>query len=254
MDCTNADKFESLPSQEIPAAIYSPNTTIFTSFGFQGALSTDASSIDGVNFRLPANPPLTEYRDFQNSGDRCPRRGCDHNLFRDCACTQVLDIDDQPKGSVVQLVITNRNVENIAEGTAHPAHLHGHYFYVVKMGYPSYDMNGEYVRSNDDIECVVNSNNSSCQVQYTTIEGLDGFVQEIKWKNEPSILSEKDIQFARKDTVIVPYGGYTVIRFIVDNPGWWFLHCHIEIHQLEGMAAVIKELQRPSGMYVHNIM
>ena len=53
--------------------------------------------------------------------------------------------------------------------------------------------------------------------------------------------------FARKDTVIVPFGGYTVIRFIVDNPGWWFLHCHIEVHQLEGMAVVIKELELPNS-------
>ena len=47
---------------------------------------------------------------------------------------------------------------------------------------------------------------------------------------------------SKKDTVIVPYGGYVVIRFVVDNPGWWFFHCHIEIHQTEGMAAVVTEL------------
>ena len=81
-------------------------------------------------------------------------------------------------------------------------------------------------------------------------------MQEIKWRNVPEILNENDIQFVRKDTVIVPYGGYTVIRFVVDNPGWWFFHCHIEIHQLEGMAAVFNELQMPrSGtlyvMYGH---
>ena len=57
----------------------------------------------------------------------------------------------------------------------------------------------------------------------------------------------------RKDTVIVPSGGYVVVEFIADNPGYWFLHCHIEPHQLEGMAAVINEVQSrhnpsPSGM------
>ena len=49
-----------------------------------------------------------------------------------------------------------------------------------------------------------------------------------------------------KDTVVVPYGGYVAIRFVINNPGWWFFHCHIETHQLEGMAAVITEL--PSRM------
>jgi hypothetical protein len=43
------------------------------------------------------------------------------------------------------------------------------------------------------------------------------------------------------------------VEFIADNPGYWFLHCHIEPHQLEGMAAVINEVQSrhnppPSGM------
>ena len=45
----------------------------------------------------------------------------------------------------------------------------------------------------------------------------------------------------RKDTVIVPAGGYVVIAFQADNPGYWFLHCHIEVHQLEGMALIIQE-------------
>ena len=42
------------------------------------------------------------------------------------------------------------------------------------------------------------------------------------------------------------FGGYTIIRFEVTNPasyiGWWFIHCHIKIHQLNGMAAVAREL------------
>ena len=59
----------------------------------------------------------------------------------------------------------------------------------------------------------------------------------------PKELDNINKQFVGKDTVIVPFGGCTVIRFVVDNLGWWFLHCHIEIHQLEGMAIVIKELQ-----------
>ena len=47
----------------------------------------------------------------------------------------------------------------------------------------------------------------------------------------------------RKDTVMVPAGGYVVIDFIADNPGHWFLHCHIESHQREGMGMVINEVQ-----------
>ena len=49
-------------------------------------------------------------------------------------------------------------------------------------------------------------------------------------------------RLVRKDTLTVPYGGYIVVRFIVDNPGFWLLHCHLQIDQSTGMAAVIKEL------------
>ena len=251
MNCINANNFESTSNHEIPAAIYSPDSTIFTSFGFHGERTTGAASVDGVNFRFPANPPLTEYKQFQSSGDMCPRRGCNVNESH-CACTQVFDITDQPHGSVVELVITNRDVENGASGASHPVHLHGHYFYVVEIGYPVYNTsNGQYESSNDEIECFNNSNNSSCQSQFTTVEGSDGFVQEIRWKtmNESARVTQNGTQFPRKDTVIVPYGGYTVVRFMVNNPGWWFFHCHIEVHQLEGMAAVFKELVTDSGMY-----
>ena len=43
------------------------------------------------------------------------------------------------------------------------------------------------------------------------------------------------------DTVTVPSGGYAVIQFVADNPGYWIMHCHVETHTLEGMAVVINE-------------
>ena len=46
----------------------------------------------------------------------------------------------------------------------------------------------------------------------------------------------------RKDTIIVPAGGYARVWIVVDNPGYWFLHCHIESHQMEGMSVIINEL------------
>ncbi|KAJ0788148.1 putative laccase [Helianthus annuus] len=33
-----------------------------------------------------------------------------------------------------------------------------------------------------------------------------------------------------RNTVGVPSGGWVAIRFRADNPGVWFMHCHIEIH------------------------
>ena len=42
----------------------------------------------------------------------------------------------------------------------------------------------------------------------------------------------------RKDTVMIPAGGYLVIRVISNNPGAWFVHCHIQPHNLEGMGVI----------------
>ncbi len=43
-----------------------------------------------------------------------------------------------------------------------------------------------------------------------------------------------------KDTTTVPAGGYTIIRFLANNPGTWMFHCHLEFHSEVGMAILIK--------------
>ncbi|KAF8672972.1 hypothetical protein HU200_049040 [Digitaria exilis] len=41
-----------------------------------------------------------------------------------------------------------------------------------------------------------------------------------------------------KNTVLVPNRGWIAIRFVANNPGVWFMHCHYEFHLVMGMAAV----------------
>ncbi|GKE23711.1 putative laccase, partial [Tanacetum coccineum] len=36
-------------------------------------------------------------------------------------------------------------------------------------------------------------------------------------------------------TIAVPQNGWTAIRFKADNPGVWFMHCHLERHVSWGM-------------------
>ena len=43
-----------------------------------------------------------------------------------------------------------------------------------------------------------------------------------------------------KDTVGVPDGGFTVIRFLADNPGYWLVHCHMSWHNHNGKAFVVR--------------
>ena len=246
-NCTNVDQFVS--KKNILPTLFEPNVTLFYNFGFDGEKSTRGSSVDGINFRLPTYLPNTA--DFYNSTDQvCPGRGCDHDH---CACTEVINITHVKKGQCVQLVVTNHfgserlNRASSRPESSHPIHLHGHTFYVVKIGYPSYNafdsssLQRKYFRQNEDVTCrKTTDNNGPCE-KFITVDRNEQRIQEVMWVNntDPDF---KNKSYAAKDTVIVPFGGYVVIRFIADNPGWWFFHCHIEIHQLEGMAALIQEL------------
>jgi hypothetical protein len=66
---------------------------------------------------------------------------------------------------------------------------------------------------------------------------------QVSWMNGPpdEITSRMVSDHIQKDTVIVPARGYVVVAFLANNPGYWFLHCHVECHLLEGMAVLIKE-------------
>ncbi|CAD6210610.1 unnamed protein product [Miscanthus lutarioriparius] len=39
----------------------------------------------------------------------------------------------------------------------------------------------------------------------------------------------------QRNTVGVPPGGWVAIRFFADNPGVWFMHCHLEVHTTWGL-------------------
>ena len=41
--------------------------------------------------------------------------------------------------------------------------------------------------------------------------------------------------------MVVPPGGYAVIQFTTNNPGWWHLHCHMAHHLASGMGMLLNE-------------
>ncbi|XP_010483503.1 PREDICTED: laccase-16-like isoform X3 [Camelina sativa] len=59
--------------------------------------------------------------------------------------------------------------------------------------------------------------------------GLGNFNPE----KDPKIFNLVDP--VERNTVGVPAGGWTAIRFIADNPGVWFMHCHLELHTTWGL-------------------
>ncbi|KAL8218115.1 hypothetical protein R6Q57_021488 [Mikania cordata] len=51
-----------------------------------------------------------------------------------------------------------------------------------------------------------------------------------------------------RNTLNVPTAGWTALRFRADNPGVWFLHCHLEVHTTWGlkMAFVVENGEGPN--------
>ncbi|KAL5012010.1 hypothetical protein ScPMuIL_010561 [Solemya velum] len=87
----------------------------------------------------------------------------------------------------------------------HPMHLHGYAFRVVGMAKVNDTVSKEDILARDG-------------------PNHDGLPRNLNFP-------------VAKDTVTIPEGGYTIIRFYADNPGFWFFHCHIEFHQVVGMGA-----------------
>lgn len=105
---------------------------------------------------------------------------------------------------VVQIVLNNN------DGGSHPFHLHGHNFQVLER-VPSY---GEHF------------------YDYADSDPLPF---------DPSNHTAFRAVPMRRDVVVLPPGGYYVIRFVADNPGVWFFHCHIDWHLSQGLGMLLIE-------------
>ena len=230
----NLSLLEQTPPGELPNANPKsteecPNCRHFLNFHFEGDSQT--SSVNGRNFILPSFPPQAQYEDFEERDTICSLTADCNPSTPACSCVHVIDI---PYKETIQMVFSSI----ASTPSAHPIHLHGHTFHVVHVGYPQYNHSTGYIRkSNSDIACDdVNCTKEGCNKEGCTMP---------RWNEAMNFTI--DSHTIRKDTVMVPAGGYVVINFLSDNPGQWFLHCHKELHQLEGMAVIVNEALKEQG-------
>lgn len=189
--------------------------------GFKG--SPFMAAINGYKFEFPTCPPQITYD--------VPARTCFndcqvHDCGAYCECTHTLKYDQMPLNAGVQMVLVNK--DEFAGATNHPIHIHGHHVHILKIAYPEVDEEtGIIVKATPDIRCA----GKDCKYpSWAKEEWAGGNVPDLNLRNPPL-----------KDTVVVPRMGYVVLRFPLDNPGYWYMHCHMEAHQLEGMTLIIKE-------------
>ena len=237
IDCINVHQLKLLeptPSNEMPQAYPSKGCNkclYFMNFNFEGSIS--GGSVNGRNFILPPVPPQTQHDDFLKQAKICSLTSDCNPAGRDCICTHTIDI---PYKKTVQFVWTSIG----GNPEAHPIHLHGHTFHVVHIGYPEYNSTTGFIsrereKHSKDIQC------NDCQGKPEESKCDRKLCTKPSWKNNKSPSFSIDSHTIRKDTVMIPAGGYVVVNFLSDNPGYWFLHCHIEYHQLEGMAILVNE-------------
>ena len=223
IDCTKLTSLRLLyetPAADMPQ---SPDSTIFLNFGFEGVGNT----VNGRNF-VPPTIPLQLSPGSEDNENIC-ELGSVSCTTTSCFCVHFFDISK--KDSTVELVFSS-----IGRGYnfgGHPIHLHGHSFHVAGIYYGTYNSTTGFVaKNNTDVTC--NSDRSCTNPGWST-------------PYSPNVtLNSKTI---RKDTIVVPSGGYVRIRFLANNPGYWFLHCHLEPHQADGMSVLfdeLTELQNPA--------
>ena len=224
IECVQLNNLKALlPNKESEFPQIPADETKFLNFGFAGESFT--SAINGRNFILPATPWQTYPGSFDKDRENRCEQKCPSNI--NCPpCIHTIQIAKNQKykkgrepGSVMMILSALGREGKIFDYFSHPIHLHGHSFYVVHIEHGSYE-NGLFRNNTPDITC----SDSNCT--WTNKTGPD-----FRLKNTA----------IRKDTVIVPAGGYVVIAFKADNPGYWFMHCHMEAHLLEGMAVIVQE-------------
>ncbi|KAF7364189.1 Laccase I [Mycena sanguinolenta] len=117
-----------------------------------------------------------------------------------------------PKGGVIELPpnkVIEISIPGGSPGSPHPFHLHGHNFHVIRSA-----GNSTYNFANPVIRDVVSTG-----------------------------LLPTDLTTFRYFVLINPYPSVltTSRRFVTDNAGPWFLHCHIDWHLEVGLAVVFAE-------------
>ena len=212
------------PPELIPSKQYN-TISLFFNFDFE-----PGPTINGINNTLPQNIPFVDSTRKEKVQNECIYkktkicRACSHSIYfpklKSCGNSK------QFKPQVVQFVLsslsTKKPSHRVPNVGTHPIHLHGHSYSVAKIAYPTYHENGTISNLNRDVDAL------RCKGHG-------------KWsKGEPKITVTENT--VRKDVIIVPAGGYVVIRFLADNPGWWFMHCHIDAHLNGGMAIAVGEL------------
>ena len=140
--CLPLGSMKGLNRNPVPRYEYGNFVEHFLSFGFVNHMAT----VNGKKFK---SPDVNIYSQPKGLKWPCDLANCTD--FQICSCTHTLNI---PMGATVQLVFANYVQPNGKYDEPHPIHLHGHSFYVIKVGFGVYTEDyGKVVGHNADLTC-----------------------------------------------------------------------------------------------------
>ncbi|XP_060077747.1 uncharacterized protein LOC132557276 [Ylistrum balloti] len=215
-DCINFDQLKSAINDPPPEPTSSDD---FKEHHLNFGIVIGRPSVNGIVFQTPKVSALSQPFEV---GPTCDKNDCGEDTLCNCMHSISTNFND-----VVQLVLMNTGMVVPA---AHPIHLHGYSFYVLKTGFGTYNTtSAKFISPNMDIDCRGNGDMSFCnQGTWRNSTWLGNNVPDLNLINPP-----------KKDTLNMPYGSYAVIRYKANNPGVWMLHCHVQVHMALGMSLLI---------------
>ncbi|XP_026829391.1 laccase-2 [Ooceraea biroi] len=162
------------------------------------------SLMSNISYQDPPGPLISQNDGYEfMCGDRYTPSTC----TEPCSCAHVYNLQ---KNAIVDIMVYDKEP---GPNLNHPFHLHGYSFCVLEAGQFVNASNKDDISSNDVLQ---------------VIQVYEQHLQNGDYK-----------ACAPKDTMIVPNTGFIIIRFIADNPGWWFFHCHFLWHTATGMNVVL---------------
>ena len=250
-----------LPSSEDILPKATPDEEIFFNFGAEGVQFL--SAVNGRRTTFPSIPPklTVDDQEFQEIFDREYCKNLDNRTFcnnarfstisPECQCVHMINLQYQKSYRFVYTVAGPQGA------FSHPIHMHGHSFFVVKIGLPPINNSTGFVECfSEDLDCasyppgvgkcdyVIGPGDYTCSSQWAV--GREYMYPSPTTSGmipSPTSTGKIDPCTPRKDTIMVPAGGYAIIDIVADNPGIWFMHCHVEPHAVEGMALTLNEAQ-----------